>query len=115
MPVAFYSEVLQVEGRVVWVHIISVYPGVRFDIRQVFSRIEFQMQRVPVDPCFSQRLLDAGVAISVVSVVMGHLSTRTTEQHYARVKHAVAVKEVVKTFEHMEDAPPEYNDSQRVR
>jgi len=46
------------------------------------------------------------VAISVVSVVMGHLSTGTTEKHYARVKHAVAVKE---------DAPPEYNDSQRVR
>ena len=64
---------------------------------------------------YGQRLVDAGVAISVVSVVMGHLSTRTTEQHYARVKHAVAVKEVAKTFEHMEDAPQEYNDSQMPR
>lgn len=60
-------------------------------------------------------IVGCGVAISVVSVVMGHLSTRTTEQHYAGVKNAVAVKEVAKTFEHMEDAPPEYNDSQRVR
>ena len=34
---------------------------------------------------YGQRLVDAEVPISVVSVVMGHLSTRTTEQHYARV------------------------------
>lgn len=61
---------------------------------------------------YGQRLVDAGVAISVVSVVMGHLSTRTTEQHYARVKHAVAVKEVAKTFESMETTQEEYNDSQ---
>ena len=42
---------------------------------------------------YGQRLVDAEAPISVVSVVMGHLSTRTTEQHYARVKHAVAVKQ----------------------
>ena len=61
---------------------------------------------------YGQRLVDAEVPISVVSVVMGHLSTRTTEQHYARVKHAVAVKEVSKTFERLEEAPKEYEDSQ---
>ena len=53
--------------------------------------------------------------ISVVSVVMGQLSTRTTEQHYARVKHAVAVKEVAKTFEKLKEAPKEYEDSQMLR
>lgn len=61
---------------------------------------------------YGQRLVDAEVPISVVSVVMGHLSTGTTEQHYARVKHAVAVKEVAKTFERLEEAPKEYEDSQ---
>ena len=50
------------------------------------------------------------IPISVVSVVMGHLSTRTTEQYYARVKYAVAVKEVAKTFERLEEAPKEYED-----
>lgn len=64
---------------------------------------------------YGQRLVDAEVPISVVSVVMGHLSTRTTEQHYARVKHAVAVKEVAKTFEKLEEAPKEYEDSQMPR
>ncbi len=34
------------------------------------------------------------------------------EQHYALVKHAVAVKEVAKTFEKLEEAPKEYEDSQ---
>ena len=52
------------------------------------------------------------IPISVVSVVMGHLSTRTTKQHYVRVKYAVAVKEVAKTFERLEEAPKEYEDSQ---
>ena len=61
---------------------------------------------------YGQRLVDADVDISVVSVVMGHLSTRTTEQHYARVKHAVAVKAVAKTFENLEESHQEYNDSQ---
>ena len=61
---------------------------------------------------YGQRLVDAGVAISVVSVVMGHLSTRTTEQHYARVKQAVAVKEIAKTFEQLEESPQVINDSQ---
>ena len=61
---------------------------------------------------YGQRLVDAGVAISVVSVVMGHLSTRTTEQHYARVKHAVAVKEVAKTFSTLEEVQEKHSDSQ---
>ncbi len=56
---------------------------------------------------YGQRLVDAKVPISVVSVVMGHASTRTTEQHYARVKHAVAVEEVTKTFNSLEEAPKE--------
>lgn len=34
------------------------------------------------------------------------------EQHYALVKHAVVVKEVAKTFEKLEEAPKEYEDSQ---
>ena len=59
-----------------------------------------------------QRLVDAKVPISVVSVVMGHASTRTTEQHYARVKHAVAVEEVTKTFNSLEEAPKETADVQ---
>lgn len=59
-----------------------------------------------------QRLVDAKVPISVVSVVMGHVSTRTTEQHYARVKHAVAVEEVTKTFNSLEEAPKETADVQ---
>ena len=57
----------------------------------------------------------ADVPISVVSVVMGHLSTRTTEQHYARVKQSVAVKQVAKTFEHLDKVPQEYTDSQMPR
>ena len=59
-----------------------------------------------------QRLVDAKVPISVVSVVMGHASTRTTEQHYARVKHAIAVEEVTKTFNSLEEAPKETADVQ---
>ena len=61
---------------------------------------------------YSQRHVDAKVPISVVSVVMGHASTRTTEQHYARVKHAVAVEEVTKTFNSLEEAPKETADVQ---
>lgn len=61
---------------------------------------------------YGQRLVDAGVPISVVSVVMGHLSTRTTEQHYARVKHAVAIKEIAKTFESLDRTAEAFNDSQ---
>ena len=72
---------------------------------------------IDIDLCkcrrtYGQRLVDVDVPISVVSVLMGHLSTRTTEQHYARVKHAVAVKEVAKIFEKLEEAPKEYEDSQ---
>lgn len=40
---------------------------------------------------------------------MGHLSTRTTEQHYARVK------QVAKTFEHLDEVPQEFMDSQMPR
>jgi len=47
-------------------------------------------------------------------MVMGHVSTRTTEQHYARVKHAVAVEEVTKTFNSLEEAPKETADVQML-
>lgn len=59
---------------------------------------------------YGQRLVD--MAISVVSVVMGYLSTRTTEQHYARVNHEVVVKEIARTFKNMEASQKGYNDSQ---
>ena len=61
---------------------------------------------------YGQRLVDAKVPISVVSVAMGHNSTRTTELHYARVKHAVAVEEITKVFNNLEKAPKEDFDSQ---
>ena len=61
---------------------------------------------------YGQRLVDAKVPISVVSVVMGHSSTRVTEQHYARVKQAVAVEEITKTFNSLEEHQPEHSDVQ---
>ena len=52
---------------------------------------------------YGQRLVDAGVPISNVSVVMGHCSTRMTEQHYARVKQSVAIKQIAQTLEDHKD------------
>lgn len=42
---------------------------------------------------------------------MGHKSTRTTEQHYARVKAQTAIDDVSRTFESMDPLNPEYSDS----
>ena len=38
------------------------------------------------DGYIGQRLVDSKINISVVSVAMGHKSTRATEQYYARIK-----------------------------
>ncbi len=61
---------------------------------------------------YGQRLIDLKVPVSVVSVVMGHKSTRTTEQHYARVRAQTAIDDVSKTFENMASMEQEYTDSQ---
>lgn len=61
---------------------------------------------------YGQLLIDADVPISLVSVVMGHCSTRTTEQHYARVKQTVAIKQIAKTLEDHKDEVYESFDSQ---
>ena len=64
---------------------------------------------------YGQRLVDIEVPISNVSVVMGHCSTKMTEMAYARVKQAVAIKQIEKTFETLDDESDEFNDSQMPR
>ena len=64
------------------------------------------------DGYIGQRLVDSKVNISVVSVVMGHKSTRTTEQYYARIKQIAALEEIDKAFKNLKETPEEYTDSQ---
>lgn len=64
---------------------ISVETGIDVDLRKCRRT-------------YGQILIDMGVEISKVSVAMGHKSTRTTEQHYARVKGTVAVSSILQTF-----------------
>ncbi len=64
---------------------------------------------------YGQRLVDSKVAISVVSVAMGHKSTRTTEQHYARVKQADVLEEIDRAFKNFKETSVEYTDSQMPR
>ncbi len=61
---------------------------------------------------YGQRLIDLKVPVSVVSVAMGHKSTRTTEQHYARVKGQTAIEDISRTFANMDSLKPDYTDSQ---
>lgn len=53
---------------------------------------------------FGQLMLDEGISIESVSVVMGHKTSRTTEQYYARRKQRTAIDEARRTWN--VDQPP---------
>ncbi len=47
---------------------------------------------------YAQILIDSGAPLSAVSVVMGHLSTLTTEQAYARIRPDSAITQIQGVF-----------------
>ena len=60
--------------------------GVKFDLRKCRRT-------------FGQSYLDADLDIESVSVLMGHLSTKTTEGYYCRKRNDVAIKAAQGTWD----------------
>ena len=64
---------------------------VRMDKRLVEEDVGFTFELRKCRRTFGQRYLDAGLDIESTSVLMGHASTKTTEEFYARRKNTAAM------------------------
>ena len=56
---------------------------------------------------YGQLMLDEGIPLEVVSVLLGHSRSETTEGYYARVRNCVAVEDALGVwYDDSEDADP---------
>ena len=48
---------------------------------------------------FAQQSIDNGAKVEIVSVLLGHSSTKITETYYGRIRNDMAMEEVAQTLE----------------
>lgn len=70
----------------------------RKDKKQVEKLAGFNFDFRILRRTYAQILIDNGAPLSAVSVVMGHLSTLTTEQAYARIRPDSAIEQIQGVF-----------------
>ena len=63
---------------------------------------------------YGQRLIDRGVGVNVVSKILGHSSTNTTERYYCTMDDMDAVRSVSKMFSDGSDPDGQDNQSEPV-